>query len=87
MSPTDISPHEQNDYATKNVSPISYSKPTLKPAPKPPSQPTPKVAFIPLELPQGGGSGGGAVASTKTPNFGATAPGGSAKAQTLGVVT
>ena len=92
MSPTDISsanisPYEQNDYATKNVSPISYSKPALKPAPKPPSQPTPKVAFIPLELPQGGGYGGGAVASTKTPSFGATAPGGNAKAQTLGVIT
>jgi GH24 family phage-related lysozyme (muramidase) len=92
MSPTDISsanisPYEQNDYATRNVSPISYSKPALKPAPKPPSQPTPKVAFIPLELPQSGGYDGGAVASTKTPSFGATAPGGNAKAQTLGVIT
>ena len=87
ISSTNISPYEQNDYAPRNVSPISYSKPVLKPAPKPPSQPAPKVAFIPLELPQGGGYSGGAVASTKTPSFGATAPGGSAKAQTLGVVT
>lgn len=92
MSPTDISsanisPYEQNEYAPRNVSPISYSKPALKSAPKPPSQPSPKVAFIPLELPQGGGYSGGAVASTKTPSFAATAPGGSAKAQTLGVVT
>jgi hypothetical protein len=78
--------HNAADVARKAR--VAATPAKTKPTPKsitPLATPKPKVIYGPPAPKKRNVRGGGS--STKTPNFGATAPGGSAKAQTLGVVT